>query len=200
MKTKNIFFILIIFLLIQSQNGLFSQTNLVVNGSFENWGQTSDRRNVQKKDKPIAEHFISGGRNVNYENVFLRHTDSRTGENALRIITSDSHRRFGTAYMNLDTGSYVVKFWLKGEGLLRWVSLTKEGIIPVGSNADGNYIVKPMGGVTDRHKQINKTWTEYTCNFEVKEAGSYSINFSIMYSDNPDIPFLMDDLSMYKTK
>jgi len=187
---KNLYcFVIISFLLLNGWSLGFSQTNLIENGGFEEWKQTKGKDNLLP-DKFETVRYAKG--------TFVRSDDARTGKNALHVESVDKHRRIGTSYMRLEAGTYTIKFWIKGEGLLRWIKIAKEGTSLTSPKSEGQYHISPMGGTQERYKKYHEDWEEYTSVIEVTESGTYNLNMSFMYTNNPDRYFLLDDLSMVR--
>ncbi len=180
---------LIFLLLIGVTFVLRSQTNLVVNGSMDDWSQTGGAYN------PLPDHFVAGSSSPS--TYATRVADGKTGSHALKITAGTSHRRFGSETMDLEEGEYIAKVWVKGKGLLRWVTLTKEGTTPGSVSGSANFVFKPMGGDTETYTKDYSDWTELTCPYTIP-AGKYNMHFSFMYATDDSKPLLLDDISLVK--
>ncbi len=176
---------------VQSQTVCYAAqlgTNLVYNGDFEIWNDKAGSDPVEKEAMPDG--YIPTATNLNSYS-----SDARSGSNAMHVnAPTSSHSRFGTAYMDLAAGNYIVKVWMKGTVLLRWVTLTKKGTGPSGTNnASNNLVVTPMGSATEVNKQVLEDWTEFTCKFNNVTVGEYNINISVAFTSDD---FVLDDISM----
>ncbi len=195
---KNIYLLILVlaigFFAVQSQTSYAAQlgANLVSNGDFEIWNDKAGSDPVVKEVLP--EGYIP---QTTTDTRTSLSSDARSGNNAIRVnAPTSSHCRFGSPYMTLEAGNYIVKFWMKGTVLLRWVTLTKNGTAPSGThNASNNLMVTPMGAAQEVNKQTFDDWTEITCTFNNLLAGEYNINMSVAFTS---ADFVLDDLSMEK--
>lgn len=186
MKTSYLtgLFLLIIY------SSISGQENLVLNGNFDNWAKSGDIYNNLPDSFSTSSTYLSS---------FSRIDGGKTGNHALRVVApSNSHRRFNSLAITLDDGDYIGKVWLKGRGLVRWVSLTKEGSTATSTPSDINYVVRPMGGVTTSFTKLFSDWTELIFEFKEISAGKYNMHFSLLDSEDETAPFMLDDLVLLK--
>lgn len=161
--------------------GLFAQnTDLLRNGSFEEW----------KKGIPVRWGIYYSDQN---SDIFSESKDARTGSYAIQVDfepkKEHDNRRFFSHPIELEAGKYSVTLYLKGEGEIRYVSLTKKGEVAGSRNNDVNIVGAPKITGNDRG-----SWTPYTLTFDVKDSDSYQLFICV----NQAKGLLIDDVSLTK--
>lgn len=178
---------------------LVSQVNLVPNPNMEDWSSGSKA--------PVGYSVV--GTHTDPDLGFYLSSDAKSGSHALNVKYSGTGSyRFNTPQIpNLKAGVYTIKIWVKGKGVLRWITLTKQTSdgkagTPSNSFSDGNYGISPMGGSTVSSIQDLTDWTEFTGSFTINEGyeGDYNLHVSVNNTrEEEGKPFLFDDISLIYT-
>lgn len=163
--------------------------NLVYNGYMEIWNPEENLPDGYWRSHPNSS---TGG--------FYLSTDTHTGNNALNVKYSGTGAYWVRTKLieNLEPGTYKINLWLKGKGVLRYITLSKSTTFSSTPTSE-NYLVKPFGGTSVGYIRDMTEWTPCTHVFEVESryGGDYYIYLSINNTrEDEGKPFLIDNISI----
>lgn len=174
-------FILLIFFFLSVS--VIGQNIEVKNGSFEKW--------KNENDLPASWIRLFKG-----EGVISKWTDAQSGENSMRIIftpeNDGQNKKFSSSDISLKKGNYTVTCFFKGEGEVRFISLTQKGETAARRSSAKNAVGTPQIGKI----KVDK-WTQYDLAFVVEEDENYRLTFAIN-SGSEKVPFLLDNITIKK--
>lgn len=191
---------------------IHAQTNLVTNPDMEDWTGATLNGGSQGKTAAYPAGYAGSGTHGQDSLGFYRSTDAHSGNYAFNV----KYKGTGAYWFatpptsSLIVGNYIAKVWIKGKGLLRFISLTnttfddnsdgKELGKPSGTFANGNYGGNPFGGTTATSVKDLADWAVYsidTLRIKPGYTGNYRVCFSVNNTKELDgKPFLFDDISL----
>lgn len=155
----------------------------VQNGDFENWSTSSDFPAYWSAPSyPTGSAFL------------VKSEDAHSGNNSLQMIFTPEkkgeNRRFFSSAMEMKQGSYTVSLFLKGKGVLRFITLTKEKAKPSSNPSEVNIMGLPKIGSVK-----NKDWKQHDMKFEIPSDGMYNLHICFN-SGSAEAPLLLDDITI----
>lgn len=157
--------------------------NLLPNGDFEIWG---------KKSKLPASWSGS-----NRKNIFSKSAEAHSGSNALQIKFTPEKKNANVRIqsenaISLKAGKYECSFFVKGEGEVRYFSLTQKDAKSGSKASDTNILGSP------KIKKINASgWQEYKLTFDIPADDQYILYVGFNSASDSN-PILLDDFSLVK--
>ncbi len=153
----------------------------IKNGNFEDW----------KGAMPAG--WACGYKTPNF---IEKSKDAHSGKTSMRVVFTpqkkNDNRRFHGPDVDLNAGKYTVSLFLKGEGEIRYVTLTEKSGKPGSAPSETNIVGTPKIGAAN-----NADWKQYDLQFTIPADGTYQLHIGIN-SGSEDTPFLLDDISIKK--
>ena len=180
MKTRSFFLSFFLVLLV----GSLSSQELMKNGNLEKWRKYSQGENA------IPNGFRAGS----VDGVCFYQAEGRNGGSALEINNParDSKNRLITPPIDFDrtgAGTYVLSFYTKGTGRLRWVNLSKSF-----SSVTDAYLV-------DENREFTSDdWEKHEIEFVVRDTSVDYYLFFLVNNTSKNDPVVIDDISLRKKK
>ncbi|MFD2034641.1 sialate O-acetylesterase [Belliella marina] len=154
---------LLVLLLCLCTSVTFSQ-NLLQNGDFEVW--------TDPDEFPDGWGTVKSSSSVLW---YAQAPEAYSGNHALWLIqpstNNDHHRRFSSPLIEVEPGEYIIEFYSKGKGKIRWINFTRESEVPGSNNrvlATGSFFGQNLD---------NDGWVKYTSR----------LDFPDEYSDWPNV-------------
>ena len=149
--------------------------NIVTNGGFETWsGNTPEG------------WLTSGAGNA----TLSQSSDAHSGQYSVKVgFTASQNKRLGSKAYTLEAGTYVMTFWVKGDGQVR------AGYVPTVDGKVGSYVYQ------EGYASVNaSTWTQVTYEFTLSETTT--VHFVMMNPKTSNYATasekLVDDFSVVK--
>lgn len=158
----------------------------LANGSFEKWdSKTQMPQNWGSLFKDKAD-------------IFAQSKDSKSGKASLQIKFApqkvNDNRRFHSDRIILPPGKYTSTFFLKGEGDIRYVTLTKYKEKTGSKTTEVNRVGTPAVGSVN-----TDSWKKYTLTFDVLEETDYQFIFCFNAAGGEKAPsLLVDEITLKK--
>lgn len=155
-----------------------AQTELLSNGSFEEW---TDGYPTGWKSTTTASNA-----------TLIQSTEAHTGANAVEIATGSSNVRLASKEMKLKAGTYTYTVWVKGNG---GESIANLGYAPYNEETSklGSYVY----GYENKAQTIATEWTQLTYEFTL--AATTQVNLVVMRQKASTSNLLIDDASLTTT-